>query len=145
MHLHHTRDLDRYYGKEASYFVVILFAIQISFRLDVFLLFLEGKYILRAQSWIEPGIENSNREKYRYEMYRNIHRNTGFLYRNISQNAFCCIVASLLAMYLVGLYSINTSDMRQSKMFILSTNIDLRSLETEFLIAVCSPTVNYSL
>ena len=37
-----------------------------------------------------------------------------------------------------------TSDMRQSKTFILSTNVDLRSLETEFLIAVCSPTVNYS-
>ena len=47
-------------------------------------------------------------------------------------------------MYSVGLYSINTSDMRQSKIFILSTNVDLRSLETEFLIAVCSPTVNYS-
>ena len=47
-------------------------------------------------------------------------------------------------MYSVGLYSINTSDMRQSKTFILSTNVDLRSLETEFLIAVCSPTVNYS-
>ena len=27
---------------------------------------------------------------------------------------------------------------------ILSTNVDLRSLETEFLIAVCRPTVNYS-
>ena len=50
----------------------------------------------------------------------------------------------VLAMYSVGQYSINTSDMRQSKTFILSTNIDLRSLETEFLIAVCSPTVNYS-
>ena len=54
------------------------------------------------------------------------------------------IVRIVLAMYSVGLYSINTSDMRQSKTFILSTNIDLRSLETEFLIAVCSPTVNYS-
>ena len=49
-----------------------------------------------------------------------------------------------LAMYSVGLYSINTSDMRQSETFILSTNVDLRSLKTEFLIAVCSPTVNYS-
>ena len=48
-------------------------------------------------------------------------------------------------MYSVGLYSINTSDMRQSKASILSTNVDLRSLETEFLIAVCSPPVNYSL
>ena len=44
-------------------------------------------------------------------------------------------------MYSVGLYSINTSDMRHSKTFILSTNVDLRSLETEFLIAVCSPIV----
>ena len=42
-------------------------------------------------------------------------------------------------MYSVGLYSINTSDMRQLKTFILSTNVDLRSLETEFLIAVCNP------
>ena len=49
-----------------------------------------------------------------------------------------------MAMYSVGLYSINTSDMRQAKTFILSTNVDLRSLETEFLIAVFSPTVNYS-
>ena len=46
-------------------------------------------------------------------------------------------------MYSVGLYSINTSDRRQSKTLILSTNVDLRSLETEFLIAVCRPTVNY--
>ena len=46
-------------------------------------------------------------------------------------------------MYSVGLYSINTSDMRQSKSFILSTNVDLRSLETDFSIAVCSPTLNY--
>ena len=38
----------------------------------------------------------------------------------------------------------NTSDMRQSKTFIISTNVDLRSLETEFLVAVCNPTVNYS-
>ena len=44
-------------------------------------------------------------------------------------------------MYSVGLYSINTSDIWQSKTFILSTNVDLRSLETEFLIAVCSSTV----
>ena len=49
-----------------------------------------------------------------------------------------------MAMYSVGLYSINISDMRQSKTFILLTNIDLRSLETEVLVAVCSPTVNYS-
>ena len=40
-----------------------------------------------------------------------------------------------MAMYSVGLYSINTSDRRQSKMLIHSTNIDLRLLETEFLIA----------
>ena len=33
---------------------------------------------------------------------------------------------------------------RQSKTIILSTNVDLRSLETEVLIAVCRPTVNYS-
>ena len=37
-----------------------------------------------------------------------------------------------------------TSHRRQSKTIILSTNGDLRSLETEFLIAVCRPTVNYS-
>ena len=50
----------------------------------------------------------------------------------------------LLAMYSVGLYSINTSDRRQSKTLILWTDVDLRSLETEFLIAVCRLTVNYS-
>ena len=48
------------------------------------------------------------------------------------------------AMYSVGLFSLNTSDRRQSKTFILSTNVDLRSLETKFLIAVCHLTVNYS-
>ena len=42
-----------------------------------------------------------------------------------------------MAMYSIGLYSINTSDRRQSKTLILSTNVDLRSLETEFLIDVC--------
>ena len=42
----------------------------------------------------------------------------------------------VLAMYSVGLYSINTSHRRQSKTIILSTNVDLGSLETEFLIAV---------
>ena len=40
----------------------------------------------------------------------------------------------------VGLYSIDTSDKRQSKTLILSTNVDLRSLELEFLIAVCRST-----
>ena len=49
-----------------------------------------------------------------------------------------------MAMYSVGLYSINTSHRGQSKTIILSTNVDLRSLETDFLIAVCRPTVNYS-
>ena len=43
-----------------------------------------------------------------------------------------------MATYLV--YSINTSDRRQSKTLILSTNVDLRSLEAEFSIAVCRPT-----
>ena len=37
---------------------------------------------------------------------------------------------------------INTSDRRQLKMLILSTNVDLRSLEIEFLIAVCCLTGN---
>ena len=45
-----------------------------------------------------------------------------------------------LAAYSVGPYSKNTFDRRQSKTLILSTNVDLRSLKTEFLIAVCRPT-----
>ena len=35
------------------------------------------------------------------------------------------------------MYSVNTQDRPQSIMLILSMNVDLRSLETEFLIAVC--------
>ena len=54
------------------------------------------------------------------------------------------LVRMVLAMYSVGLYSINTSHRRQSKTIILSTNVDLISLETEFLIAVWRQTVNYS-
>ena len=50
----------------------------------------------------------------------------------------------VLAMYSVGIYSIYSSRRRQSKTIILSVNVDLRLLETEFLIAVCHPTVNYS-
>ena len=42
-------------------------------------------------------------------------------------------LALVLAMYSV--YSINTPDRQQSKMLILSMNVDLRSLETEFSIA----------
>ena len=41
----------------------------------------------------------------------------------------------VLATYSV--YSINTPDRGQSKMLILSTNVDLRLLETELLIANC--------
>ena len=42
-------------------------------------------------------------------------------------------------MYSVGLYSINTSDRRQSKTLIkISTNVDLRSLETTVSIH-CAP------
>ena len=48
----------------------------------------------------------------------------------------------VLATYSVGLYSINTSKRRQSKTLILSTNIDLRSLEIKVLIVVCRPTGN---
>ena len=48
-------------------------------------------------------------------------------------------------MFSVGLYSINTSHRRQSKTIILLTNVDLRSLEIEFLIAVCRQTVNFFL
>ena len=44
-----------------------------------------------------------------------------------------------LVMYSVGLYSINTSDRRQSKTLILSKNLDLRSLETEFFYCHLSP------
>ena len=47
-------------------------------------------------------------------------------------------------MYSVGLYSINTSNRRQSKTLILSTSVDLRSFKKEIMIAVCRPTVNYS-
>ena len=36
----------------------------------------------------------------------------------------------------------DTPDRRQSKTLIVSTNVDQRSLETEFLIAICRPTGN---
>ena len=39
-----------------------------------------------------------------------------------------------------SVYSINTPDRWQSKTLILSTKVDLNSLETEFLIAICCPT-----
>ena len=39
----------------------------------------------------------------------------------------------------------NTSHRRQSETIILSTIVDLRSLEIEFLIAVCRQTVNFFL
>ena len=48
-------------------------------------------------------------------------------------------------MFSVGLYSINTSHRRQSKTIMLSTNVDLRLLEIEFLIAVCRQTVIFFL
>ena len=35
-----------------------------------------------------------------------------------------------------------TPDRRQSKTLMLSMNVDQKSLETEFLIAICSPTGN---
>ena len=50
------------------------------------------------------------------------------------------LVTDCFGYYYLGLYSINTSDRWQSKTLILSTNIDLRSLETEFLIAICRMT-----
>ena len=36
--------------------------------------------------------------------------------------------------------SLDTPDMRQSKTLLLSTNVDQKWLETEFLIAICRPT-----
>ena len=39
-------------------------------------------------------------------------------------------------------YTFTTPDRRQSKTLILSTNIDQKSLETQFLIAFCRPTGN---
>ena len=47
---------------------------------------------------------------------------------------------TVLATYSVGIYLTTTSERRQSKTLILSTNVDIRSLETEILIAMCRPT-----
>ena len=71
--------------------ILILFAIQISLRLDVFCYSCKVS-ILQGHS----HELNSYREKYRYKMYRNMYCNTGFLYRNISQYAFWRIVAPLV-------------------------------------------------
>ena len=48
-------------------------------------------------------------------------------------------------MYSVGLYSINTSHRWQSKTIILSTNVALRSLETEFFDCRLSPDCKFLL
>ena len=48
----------------------------------------------------------------------------------------------LIVLNAFSVYSISTSDRRRYKTLIQSTNVDLRSFETEFSIAVCRPTGN---
>ena len=57
-----------------------------------------------------------------------------FLYKKDYQVSYC------IDIYLFLKYRKHTPCRRQSKTLILSTNIDQKSLETEFLITICRPT-----
>ena len=70
--------------------------------------------------------------KHFYILYSYAYRRTGLHSADGHRQTISCVN--------YGLVNINTPGRRQSKMLILSRNVDKKSLETEFLIAICRHT-----